>query len=147
MNEQKEVWKINMFKADPHEAYMEMQTLDEITPKNVVELARSTDSVLHDDFEWDDAIAGPKWREEQARIMIRNLAITIEQKEAWEPDKVRILHITKETGVYKPIEHFVKHEDEYEGLLLKAKKELEAFKEKYSILKELREIFDMINNL
>lgn len=60
-------WKVNRFKADAEEAYKELMTLDEITAKNVVELARNESSVIHDEFEWRDDVAGAKWREYQAR--------------------------------------------------------------------------------
>lgn len=46
-----------------------------ITPQAVVADARPVRSPLHKCFEWDDTTAGPLWREEQARAMIRSIRV------------------------------------------------------------------------
>lgn len=51
-------WKIDKYKANATDAYAEISKLNEITPQNVVDLARNEDSVLHSDFEWNDSVAG-----------------------------------------------------------------------------------------
>ena len=147
MSEQKERWKTKRFKADPHEAYMELQTLEEVTAENVVELARNPDSVLHDDFEWDDTIAGEEWRKHQARVMICNLVVEIEEAEEKEPEILRLYYTTDDTKEYKPLNVYIEKEDEYKKLLSMAKKELDSFRKKYRILKELKEIFALIDTL
>jgi hypothetical protein len=43
----------------------------ELTPKIVVNAARKKDSPLHDRFEWNNAVAGEKYREVQAAELIR----------------------------------------------------------------------------
>lgn len=45
------------------------------TAAQVVEAARSTNSPLHDFFEWDDSVAALKYREHQADGMIRSVRI------------------------------------------------------------------------
>lgn len=140
-------WKTNRFKADAEEAYKELMTLDEITAKNVVELARNESSVIHDEFEWRDDVAGAKWREHQARRLIDNLVIEVEQKEHPEPVQIRVLHNIPNTSDYKPIEHFVTHEDDRVKLLNKAIQELKSFEIKYRTLTELQSVFDAINAL
>lgn len=42
-----------------------------ITPQAVVQAARSEKSPLHSHFEWDDTVAGEKFRLDQARQLIR----------------------------------------------------------------------------
>lgn len=42
-----------------------------IIPDDVVEQARSPNSALHPYFQWDDTDAAAKWREHQARAVIR----------------------------------------------------------------------------
>ena len=140
-------WKTNYFKADPEKAYAEIMTLDEITSENVVELARNENSVIHNEFEWDDAIAGDKWRNQQARVLINNLVIEVEQPEIKEPVQVRVLYTTPDRHDYKPIEFFVKDVDEHQKLLNQAKRELESFKKKYYSLIELTPVFEAINAL
>ena len=140
-------WKTNYFKADPEKAYAEIMTLDEITSENVVELARNENSVIHNEFEWDDAIAGDNWRNHQARVLINNLVIEVEEPVAREPVSIRVLHTTPDRHDYKPIEFFVKNEDEHTKLLEAAKRELQSFKTKYYLLSELKEVFEAIDKL
>lgn len=42
-----------------------------LTPVLLVDLARDPEHPLHSRFEWDDAIAGEKWRIEQAGQLLR----------------------------------------------------------------------------
>jgi len=140
-------WKTNYFKADAEEAYKELMTLDVITAESVVELAKNESSVIHDEFDWDDEVAGHKWRNHQARVLINNLVIEVEQNETKESVPVRILHTTSDRDDYKPLEYFMTHEDEREKLLKQAYADLESFKRKYYTLKELKPVFDAINAL
>lgn len=48
-----------------------------ITPAMVVAEAKRKDHPLHQFFEWDDRIAGNKYREDQARGYIRSVRVTI----------------------------------------------------------------------
>lgn len=48
-----------------------------LTPEEVVRLARSPDSVLHDAFEWDDSVAAHKYRLDQARDLISSFEISV----------------------------------------------------------------------
>ena len=141
-------WKTNHFKADAEEAYKEIMTLDEITAENVVELARSESSVIHDEFEWDDAVAGAKWRHKQAQTLLCNLVVEAnDEKEPSEPVRVRVLYNIPDTSDYKPIQHFITHEDDRVKLLNKAIQELRSFEIKYRTLTELQKVFDAINEL
>ena len=140
-------WKTNYFKADPEKAYAELMTLEEITTENVVELARNENSVIHNEFEWDDSIAGENWRKHQAGVLISNLVIEVEEPVKKDPVQIRVLHTTPDRHDYKPLEFFVKNEDEHEKLLNTAKRELQSFKTKYYLLSELKEVFTAIDNL
>lgn len=137
-------FKINKYKVSAEDCYTELQTLKEITPQNVVDLARNEGSKLHNDFEWDNEIAGEKYRLSQAREMIQLLAFE-PKEETHEP--IRVYHISTEKSVYKPIEMIMKNEDEYQSLLKRALAELESFKKKYSTLVELEEVFRAIEEL
>lgn len=48
-----------------------------LTPALVVRDAKRPNSILHPCFEWDDGEAAGKWREEQARVLIRSIRVTI----------------------------------------------------------------------
>lgn len=43
--------------------------------KKVVDEARPVDAPLHPNFEWNDGIAGERWREHQARNLIRTVKV------------------------------------------------------------------------
>ncbi len=137
-------WKIDRYKADAKQAYDEITRLEKITPQNVVELARNENSVIHNDFEWNDEIAGEKYRIIQAADMIRSFVIETKEEEK---EPIRALQITTTTNTYKPTEFFIKNEDEYQNLLRRAKIELQGFKKRYSRLTELEDIFKKIDEL
>lgn len=52
-----------------------------LTADAVVADAKSADSPLHDQFEWDDSIAADRYRIEQARTLIRSVRIEITVQE------------------------------------------------------------------
>lgn len=47
-----------------------------LTPKLVVDVARDPEHPLHSRFEWDDSVAGERYREIQARELIRVVKVT-----------------------------------------------------------------------
>ena len=53
-----------------------------LLPANVVDAARSPRSPLHRYFSWDDGVAADKWREEQARQLIRSVTIKVNSANA-----------------------------------------------------------------
>ena len=142
-------WKIDgIFKADASKVATEVKRLgDEITPKDITRFARAEGSELHKCFEWNDTVAGEKYREIQAQQILRYLVIS-KQVEDKEPVTYRLFVNTGDRdGKYKPMEYVVRQPFEYEKLLEAAKKELQAFKLKYSILVELSELFKEIDNI
>ncbi len=137
-------WKFMNYRADPNKAYEEISSLKEITPQNVVDLARNENSVIHNDFEWNDTVAGEKYRLIQARKMIINFSIVTEDKES---EPIRALQISTTVNEYKPVEIILRNEDEYQSLLKRAKGELEAFRRRYQTLTELEPIFEAMKQI
>ena len=137
-------WSVEgLHKADAQKCYNECQTLEEVTPANVLEKARNKRTELHKCFEWDDSIAGEKYRLIQARDVIRHFVI-------YTPDednlpKIRSYQISTECTRYEPTRMFLQNPDEYTELLKRAKNELEAFKQRYKTLTELETIFEEID--
>lgn len=76
-------WKIpGIHKVDPVAAKEELDRIRITTgkapsPKDIVEASRDESAVLHPEFEWDDSVAGEKFREVQARDLSRNLVKVI----------------------------------------------------------------------
>jgi hypothetical protein len=137
-------WKIPKYKADAQKAYEEIAKLENITPQNVVDLARNENSVIHNDFEWNDTVAGEKYRNLQAREMIRMFVFTPVEKDN---EPIRTFQITTQKSVYQPVKMILKNEDEYQSLLKRAKLELQSFKKRYHTLTELESIFAEIDAL
>ena len=134
-------WKVNgIFKADAQKVCEEIGDTS-ITAEEVLNRARNVDSELHKCFEWDDSIAGEKYRLQQAQNILRMLVFypTVESKQP-----VRVFSYTTETK-YKPTVQMVVNIDEYQELLKRAKQELQAFRNKYKTLSELQDIFNLID--
>lgn len=136
------------FGADAQKCYEEiMEICDDVesaSPQAILEKARDESTELHKCFTWDDSIAAEKWRINEARLVARQLVI----KEVVVPKdrpEVRLLYKTDNLSGYKPTQIIAKQEDEYKQLLARAYAELRAFKAKYSMLEELREILELIS--
>lgn len=139
-------WSIDgLIKADATKCYTEMQTLDRITPSNVVDYARNENTELHKCFEWDNDIAAEKYRFEQAKLVIRSIVVRSDDEE--DDTQIRALQITTTANVYEPTRVFLQKPDEYKALLKRAKQELQAFKKRYQILSEMEAIFNEIDKL
>lgn len=139
-------WAIPKYKVGVDVAINELSKLKEKTPHNIVELARDENNPLHGEFEWNDTVAGEKYREIQAREMLRCI-IQHEEDESGKEITIRAFVNTTETNVYDTIEAVVRNETEYENLLKTALKELESFKKKYHSLKELKPVFEAMKEL
>lgn len=137
-------FRFDRYKISAEDFYKELQSLDEITPQNVLDLARDQNSKLHSDFEWDNEIAGEKYRLIQARQMIIDLVYEpFEEKK----ETTRVVQLTTQKSTYDFVEVILKNEDEYQALLKRALAELGSFKKKYSTLVELEEVFRAIEEL
>ena len=69
-------WKGGMrVKTDAVTAHNELERIREkhgtLTPENVVKESRRKTAALHDEFEWDDAVAAHEHRKERARVIMR----------------------------------------------------------------------------
>ena len=135
-------WKTGRipYSLDANDVGHELEKLDELTPANVVELARSEDNILHKIFEWDDTIAAEKYRQVQAGRLITNLQINVIKDDKEEPIQVRAFVTLQRETVYEPIETIVKDTDRYAILLDKAYRELNSIKHKYEELNEIQEL-------
>lgn len=69
-----------------------------LTADSVVTAASDPVSPMHDRFEWDDEVAAHEYRLEQARALIREFDIVIEDRQ------VRRFQFVASTGSYAPIE-------------------------------------------
>lgn len=79
-----------------------------LTPAIVVDEARDASHPLHHRFEWDDTVAGAKWREAQAHELIRSVKISYATSTGGTRD-VRAFHAVRQPvgHVYEPVERVV----------------------------------------
>ena len=123
-------------KADAQKAgelFEQLERSGELTPAKIVEVSRSKDAVLHNEFEWDDSIAANCYREGQAGNLLRAIIITDESKTA---EPVRAF-FKVEQNTYESITAIVKSKDKMQSLLSQAISELNAFQRKYDCLRAL----------
>ena len=141
-------WSVEgLHKGNAELCYKECQTLNEVTPENVLNKARDGETELHKCFEWDDSVASEKYRLIQARDIIRHFVILPPEEKKDDTPKVRTYQITTKTNVYEPTKVILQKPDEYMALLQRAKEELEAFKRRYKTLTELEALFEAIDEL
>ena len=142
-------WKIpGLLPVDAQTAGEELERIYQerggIEPSTVVEESRDISSPLHPCFEWDDAVAAEKYREDQARLVIRSI-VTVSEDSAEKQQPVRAFVRVQED--YKPITVVLNDEEQMEELLRSALLELSAFRKKYQALSALRPVFAAIESI
>lgn len=144
-------WNVPIYKTEASVAGKVMEELEKtvgLTTKSLVDASRPEDAPLHKEFEWNDTVAGEKYREIQAGKMITNLKVSIKQDET----KTVRGFVALDYGVSKPAsfentETVLSVTEKRNRLLTLAIKELQAFRKKYIMLSELSELFEMIERL
>lgn len=61
----------------------------QVSKQAIVDESRPADAVLHEEFEWDDAIAGEKFRQQQAGEIARSIVEVIIDPETQHPREAR----------------------------------------------------------
>ena len=111
-----------------------------ITPENVLDDNRKEGRPLHDCFEWDDTIAGEKYRLSQAGKIIRSVVI-VRKEEPIEREPIRyVVHCGKQHE-YHPIDIVLESKDMRAEMLENARRDFENFKRKYAVLTALTGFF------
>lgn len=122
----------------------ELEKNGQLTAKNLVNVNRPEDAPLHSLFEWDDEKAGEKYREIQARGIIRS--IVVKKENVKEPVR-QFLNITREDNRYHSIDVLMSAQDTRIATLKMALAELVAFKRKYSNFSEFAGVFTAIDQI
>jgi hypothetical protein len=115
----------------------------ELTPEVVVASAKPVNSPLHSRFEWDDSVAGHKYRLVQAGELIREQRVEY-ARDRRGPKSVRAYTSTYEVGapspgVYKATEDVVTNDLSYQIMQRNFDRALADIKRKFGHLKEFRE--------
>lgn len=123
------------------------ETKDGLTAETLLEANKPETAPLHNDYEWNDEKAAHEWRLHQSRHFINSIAVKVVSEDTETDTIVRAFHIADEPSHYEPITAIIKEKTKYEHLLQTAYSELQAFRRKYSVLKELKPIFESIEKV
>lgn len=107
-----------------------------LTPRLLVDLAQAPNHPLHSRFEWDDRIAGDKWRLEQAAQLLR----VVYKPDPTKPTELRAFSVVR--GEESPVSEYVPTEEVLadpfarELLLRRMKTDWQVFKRRYDHMAE-----------
>lgn len=140
------------FKNPPEVAGKVFQQLREseagLTPRSLVEASRDEAAPLHNEFEWDDSVAAEKYREEQARCMIRHLIIerTDIQEVRTAKDRAFVFTGRKDAG-YVPLAEALVNKEWRTNLMKAARRDMNYFVSKYERLEELADVIEPMKQI
>lgn len=115
----------------------------QLTPQDVVDVARDESHPLHARFEWDNELAGEAFRRVQASELIRSVKVVYTQSPEGEERKVRrwsALPSEKDQCGYIPTEEAMQDPFTAKLLLREAEREFKTFQRKYGHLKEFADM-------
>jgi hypothetical protein len=119
----------------------------EISPDEVVEDACDPSSPLHDEFEWNDAEAAHQYRLDQARYILRAFVSTwVEAGVEIEATSYVSLVEDVETP-YREVRRVLSNKELRAQMQAQALKELREWRNRYTHIKELKDLFDYIDGL
>lgn len=146
-------WKIPKYPLPAQSAGEELERIERkhgiVTPGNVLEESRPPQTVLHDLFEWDDSAAAERFRLEQAREIIGNIAV-VHILEDRPREQVRaFVNIVPEDGErgYLSVVKVLSDRDHTRQMLADALADFIALRKKYAMLTELTAVFRAIDEL
>ena len=123
-----------------------------LTAEEVVKQAKKKKSKLHSFFEWDNDKASDKWRLQQARVLINEVKIIIEDKEyyAFENVSVKVesdqIHEGTNVNEINKREYFtnkeiISNEELREQIVQRAYNYLLYWKKQFSFYREFEPVF------
>jgi len=134
---------------------LEVQKTYGLTAENILRKASKKSSSLYEFFDWDNSSAGEKWRLQQARGLINEIKIVVEDKEMYAFESVNVIvedskvsnKKNSKFGIreYKPIIEIMNNEDYRNQLIHRALMEANYWKERHTELVELNPIFISID--
>lgn len=126
-----------------------------LPPKAVVQKARKRRSPIHEEFIWDNEVAGELQRIDHARYLIRSLVevVQVEEEEEVKTFKVRVYSSTgdglgdNKASQYRKTRDMLSDREQRRKLLMKAFNKLLALKREYEDLHELGRVWDAVDAL
>lgn len=138
-------------KGDPQRVGEELERIrcstGGLTARAVVDAARPKRHYLHQYFTWDDALAAEKYREDEARHLLRSVVVQFTGEEKPSAPVRAFVAIGQDDERYMPMAVVLSQDDLRAKLLAKATEELSWFRQKYRDLTELAKVFDAIDEI
>jgi hypothetical protein len=138
-------------RGDPQRVGQELEAIRGVagglTARAVVDAARPKKHYLHRYFTWDDAIAAARYREDEARHLIRSVVVRFTDEPTSTVPVRAFVAIGKDEDRYMPTSVVLSQEKLRAKLLARAVEELRWFKQKYRDLSELAGVFRAIETL
>jgi hypothetical protein len=118
-----------------------------LTPKKLVDESRPTKAALHKEFEWNDAIAAEKWREEEAGNIIRVIHVEYETGPD-EPQRAYVIerHEEQEQS-YEPVHEVLTRQSSRDRLILDLLGDLQAFRRRFIMVSDLSHVVPVLDEL
>jgi hypothetical protein len=117
-----------------------------VTPELLVDDGRAEESPLHPCFEWDDTIAAERYRLDQARLVLRSLTVSIADDRRVPIRAFVCVERTEAEGrAYVAIHDALRDDDFRTQVLANAVREVQAWRQRYSRLRELANIFAAVD--
>lgn len=134
------------------EEILDVKEKSYLTAETLLERAKEKDNPLNKFFEWNDTSAGVYWRLQQARQLINEVKIYVEDKELYAFENIKIEQfssdssIKKEKRIYEGIIEIYNDKEKRLQLINRALKEVKYWRARHSELIELKFIFNSIDN-
>lgn len=140
-------WNSAGFSASADKVGEELSIIEatrNLTAVNVVDYARvHKSSELNKCFEWDNEIAGEKYRLYQANSILMSISVVVQEKE--EPVRAFVnIKTQDDKRVFKSIVKVLENDEEYQQLLKKAERDFISYKGKYNKLVEIKDLKNII---
>ena len=148
-------WKhigVAYYNADAQLVGEELEKLEfagELTADEVLKFAKNNpNSETYKCFEWDNTVAGEKYRRLQASSILSSITVTIKE----EPKETQRVYVSVKTSLddarkFKNIKEVLKNDEEYQQLIDRAKQSFTRTKEQYETLLEKEDLKEVIFEL
>jgi hypothetical protein len=111
------------------------ETRGELTPVMVVDVARDPQHPLHPRFEWDDTVAGEKYRVHQARQLIRSVRIRVIDEDDpglnYDVRAYQMVRTSSGSHTYQPTEEVVRDPFISRLILANMQRDWQALRQRY----------------
>lgn len=143
----------NKITEDVINTILEVKDTHGLTPEAVVEEAKNPESPLHHIFDWDDTVAAHKWRLQQARVLINEIEIVVENGTVYPAfENVTVVLETTDNSKETERQYFSRPEimaepNMREQVIRRAMAQAVYWKHQYSSYQELSPIFEAISEV